>query len=89
MAKKSFINERYPAQIIGAEGELTWRATRGEQLWVAEGAGFGKKYSIQQTESELEVNEGKPISEIEMELAQALGSDEWQSLKSRIAPIGD
>lgn len=80
--KKVFINERYPAQIIGAEGELTWRATRGEQLWVAEGAGFGKKYSIQQTESELEVHEGKAIEELE--LAEAVGSEEWQSqIKNR------
>lgn len=80
--KKAFINERYPAQIVGAEGELTWRATRGEQLWVAEGAGFGKKYSIQQTESELEVHEGKAISEIE--LADAAGNETWKSqIKNR------
>jgi len=80
--KKVFINERYPAQIIGAEGELTWRATRGEQLWVAEGAGFGKKYSIQQTENELEVNEGKAIQE--SELAEALSNDTWANeIKNR------
>lgn len=80
--KKAFINERYPAQIVGAEGELTWRATRGEQLWVAEGAGFGKKYSIQQTESELEVNEGKAIDELE--LAESMGNDKWvKEIKSR------
>lgn len=80
--KKVFINERYPAQIVGAEGELTWRATRGEQLWTAEGAGFGKKYSIQKTENELEVHEGKAIDELE--LAQALGNDSWQNeIKNR------
>lgn len=80
--KKAFINERYPAQIVGAEGELTWRATRGEQLWVAEGAGFGKKYSIQQMESELEVHEGKAIEEIE--LADAAGNETWKSeIKNR------
>ncbi len=80
--KQAFINERYPAQILGAEGELTWRASRGEQLWVAEGAGFGKKYSIQQTESELEVHEGKAIDEIE--LADAAGNEKWKSeIKNR------
>jgi len=81
--KKAFINERYPAQIVGAEGELTWRATRGEQLWVAEGAGFGKKYSIQQTENELEVHEGKAIEEIE--LADAAGNETWKAeIKGRV-----
>lgn len=80
--KKAFINERYPAQIVGAEGELTWRATLGEQLWVAEGAGFGKKYSIQQTESELEVHEGKAIDETE--LAESMGNEKWvNDIKSR------
>jgi len=80
--KKAHINERYPAQIIGAEGELTWRATRGEQLIVAEGAGFGKKYSIQQTADELEVYEGKAIAETE--LAQATGNAKWEEeIKNR------
>lgn len=80
--KKAYINERYPAQIVGAEGELTWRATRGEQLIVAEGAGFGKKYSIQQTANELEVYEGKAIDETE--LAQAMGNAKWEEeIKNR------
>jgi len=80
--KKAHINERYPAQIVGAEGELTWRATRGEQLFVAEGAGFGKKYSIQQTADELEVYEGKAIAETE--LAQAMGNAKWEEdIKNR------
>ena len=80
--KKAHINERYPAQIVGAEGELTWRATHGEQLIVAEGAGFGKKYSIQQTADELEVYEGKAIDETE--LAQAMGNAKWEEeIKNR------
>ncbi len=80
--KKAYINERYPAQIVGAEGELTWRASRGEQLFVAEGAGFGKKYSIQQTADELEVYEGKAIDETE--LAQAMGNVKWEEeIKNR------
>lgn len=80
--KSAPINERYPAQIIGAEGELTWRATRGESLWMAEGAAYGKRYSIQQTEQELEVNEGKAIDEAE--LANAMGNQKWvESIKSR------
>jgi ribosomal protein S27E len=73
--KNAFIHERYPAQIIGAEGELTWRAKRGDRLFMAEGNGGGKKYSVQQTPEELEVYEGKAIPE--KTIAEAFGNQQW------------
>jgi hypothetical protein len=80
--KQALIHERYPAQILGAEGELTWRAKRGDKLFVAEGAAGGNRYSIQQTPDELEVYEGRLISE--EALAGAFGNLEWQkTLASR------
>jgi hypothetical protein len=73
--KTAFIHERYPAQILGAEGELTWRAKRGDRLFMAEGNGGGKRYSIQQTPEELEVYEGHLIGETA--IAQAFGNQDW------------
>jgi len=73
--KKVFIHERYFAQIVGAEGELTWRAKPGERVFVAEGAGNGLKYSIQQTAEELEVHEGRPLGEVA--LAKAFKNEAW------------
>jgi hypothetical protein len=69
------INERYPARIIGAEGELTFRAAAGDKLTMIEGAAGGKKYSVQQTLSEIEAYEGTPISS--RAIAEALGDAEW------------
>lgn len=73
--KKAFIHERYHASIVGAEGELTWRATPNEKLFVAEGAGSGLLYSIQQTPEELEVHEGRQIEE--KALATAFKNQAW------------
>lgn len=73
--KKAFIHERYHASIVGAEGELTWRAKPQEKLFVAEGAGSGLLYSIQQTPEELEVHEGRQIEE--KALATAFGNQAW------------
>lgn len=73
--KQAFIHERYPAEITGAEGELTWQAKRGERLFVAEGAGGGKRYSVQQTAEELEVYEGRLISE--SAIATAFKNQDW------------
>lgn len=85
--KRAFIHERYPAQIIGAEGELTWRAKPGERVFMAEGAGHGLKYSIQQTEQELEVHEGRPVTG--ESLAQAFNKADWQKkLKSAAETAG-
>ncbi|MFZ4814761.1 MAG: DUF4178 domain-containing protein [Phototrophicaceae bacterium] len=68
------ITERYPARIVGAEGELTWRATADDRLFVAEVANRGEmQYSVQQTEEEIEVYEGKKIDR--RALAVALGKD--------------
>lgn len=71
------VHERYPAMITGAEGELTWQARQGETLQMVEGAGQGKRYSIQQSAEELEVYEGDPLRE--EELAQAFGNARWQA----------
>lgn len=81
--KHAFIHERYPAQIIGAEGELTWRAKRGDRLYMAEGAGGSKQYSIQQTPEELEVYEGKGIAE--KTIAEAFGNQQWLTNMTKTA----
>jgi len=73
--KRAFIHERYPAQVVAAEGELTWRAMPGESVFMAEGAGHGLKYSIQQTPNELEVHEGRPVAA--KALAAAFNKPEW------------
>ncbi len=73
--KTAPISERYPARIIGAEGELTFRAAAGDRLIMIEGAANGKKYSVQQTLSEIEAYEGTPISS--RAIAEALGDAEW------------
>lgn len=52
------VDARYPARIIGAEGELTFEAKTGERLLVVEGQLNGKSYSIQKTPTELEMYEG-------------------------------
>jgi hypothetical protein len=80
--KKAYVRERYPAQIIGAEGELTWRAKENDRLLMIEGAGNGKHYSIQHTSEELEVYEGTPVPE--MAVAGALNDQTWaQTIKRR------
>lgn len=73
--KKAFIHERYPAQVVAAEGELTWRAMPGENVFMAEGAANGLKYSIQQTPQELEVHEGRPVTA--KALAIAFNKPQW------------
>ncbi len=73
--QKAPINERYPANIIGAEGELTFRAKAGDKLTMIEGAAHGKKYSVQQTLTEIEAYEGTPISG--KAIAEALGDETW------------
>ncbi|MBE2195056.1 MAG: DUF4178 domain-containing protein [Anaerolinea sp.] len=73
--KRAHVRERYPAKIIGAEGELTFRASAGDKLNMIEGAGFGKQYSIQQTLAELEVYEGNTLSSAMV--AEALNDPAW------------
>jgi len=69
------VHERYPAQIMTAEGELTWRGKPGDSLYMAEAFGQGKRYSVQQTDEELEIHEGVPLTE--QEVAQAFNNREW------------
>lgn len=73
--QKIRIHERYPARIIGAEGELTWQAQIDERSYVAEGAGHGKRYSVQQTANEMEIYVGHAIDELAV--AQSFNDDDW------------
>jgi hypothetical protein len=61
--KTARVVERYPARVMGVEGELTWRAKRGDLLQMIEGQGDGKKYSVQATDSELEFHEGTVLGQ--------------------------
>jgi hypothetical protein len=72
---KFIVHERYPARIIGAEGELSWRATADERLTMVEGAAKGKRYSLQHTAEELEVYEGAEMEEAAV--AAAVGDEAW------------
>lgn len=69
------VHERYPAKILGAQGELTWRAKAGDTLYMAEAYGNGKRYSVQQTPEELEIHEGVALTE--QEVAAAFNNPEW------------
>ena len=81
------VHERYPAQIVGAEGELTWRGKAGDNLYMAEAFGHGKRYSVQQTPSELEIHEGVPIS-LE-DTAKAFKNTQWlQSIQRASDQVG-
>lgn len=82
---KVAVHERYPAKIVGARGELTWRARPEDSLHMAEGAAHGKRYSVQQSDDELEIYEGQSIDELT--IARAFGDEAWiqriESGKSR------
>jgi len=81
------VHERYPAKIIGAEGELTWRASTDERLYMVEGAGHGKRYSVQQTAEELEIHEGDPVAQ--EAIAQAFQDEAWlKRIKQQLAGRG-
>ncbi|MGJ3240715.1 MAG: DUF4178 domain-containing protein [Anaerolineae bacterium] len=82
--KQAVVHERYPAVIVGVEGELTWRAKPGDQFFVAEASGKGGlKYSIQQTNEELEIYEGRQIDE--KALARAFRNEEWLKKLENVA----
>lgn len=82
------IHERYPAKIIGAEGELTWQASEDEKLYVAEAAKGGKRYSIQQTLEEMEVYTGRGVSELE--IARSFNDQAWiKKVESRTQRAGN
>lgn len=77
------IVERYTARIVGAEGELTWRAKENERLYVAEGSRGGLRYSVQQTDEELEVYTGKAVSELD--IAKSFDDKAWvRQVQARI-----
>lgn len=80
------VHERYPAEIIGAEGELTWRATPGEAMFVAEGANHNRRYSVQKTAEEFEFHEGIPYDE--RDVALAFGKEDWAARVKRRASSG-
>jgi Domain of unknown function (DUF4178) len=61
--KTARVVERYPARVMGVDGELTWRAKRGDLLTMIEGQGEGKLYSVQATDAELEFHEGRVLDQ--------------------------
>lgn len=73
--KQVRVHERYPAEIVGAEGELTWRGKAGDKLFMAEAFGGGRRYSVQQTPNELEIHEGMPLTQ--EEAANAFKNTQW------------
>lgn len=73
--KTLYVKERYPARIVGAEGELTWRAKENERLYVAEGAQGGLRFSVQQTDEEIEVYTGRGVSELD--IAKSFNDEKW------------
>ncbi len=84
------VHERYPAELAGAEGELTWRGKPGDKLFMAEAFGNGKRYSVQQTPDELEIHEGVPLTNAQV--ATGFKKTKWlESLKksgSRAKTVG-
>lgn len=80
------VHERYPAQVMGAEGELTWRATSGDNLYMAEAFGNGKRYSVQQTTDELEIHEGIPLTQ--EQVATAFKNPKWLDSLKKVAHRG-
>ncbi|MDX2136967.1 MAG: DUF4178 domain-containing protein [Chloroflexota bacterium] len=64
--RRARVVERYPAKIIGAEGELTWRAKRGDKLTMIEGVDGENKISVQVTTDELEIHQGRTLKKEEV-----------------------
>ena len=85
--KNYFVRERYPAKILGAEGELTWRAKENDQLFVAEGGQAKSRFSVQQTDDSIEVYTGTSVSELD--IAKSTGDAGWvRRVEARIATGG-
>lgn len=69
------VKERYPAQVTGAQGELTSQIKRGDKLYMVEAERDGKRYSMQVTSQELELHEGRKLDDVDV--ATALGDEAW------------
>ncbi len=80
---KAVVKERYPAEITGVEGELTWVAKKGDRQQMVEAAGHGKEYSLQISASELELYEGVKLDETFV--ANAFNNQRWLKKANRRA----
>lgn len=73
--RQARVVERYPAIMVGAEGELTFRAQRGDRVQMIEGDAGPLKYSMQATDEEIELYEGRPVPA--EAVAHAFGDSAW------------
>ena len=73
--RKARVRERYPAHIVGAEGELTWQARCGDELTVIDAAGEGRRYAVEADAREIELYEGDALTG--EQVAAAFGHQEW------------
>jgi ribosomal protein S27E len=71
--QRAMVTERYPAKIVGVEGELSWKAGRGDKLMMVEAKQGVKSYSVQVSPEELEVYSGQVLSK--EAITAALGED--------------
>jgi hypothetical protein len=67
---KAEVTERAQARIVALAGEMTWRATVGQQIKYMDAKAGDKLYSVEFTPDEVEIHEGVPVAE----------EDVWQSL---------
>lgn len=79
--QRAVVKERYPAQVEGAEGELTWKAQTGDKQYTLDIKGNGKTYSLSLANDEIEFYEGVALKEDE--IAQAFGNKKWQNQSKR------
>lgn len=80
-SKSALVRERYPARILGVEGELTWQAKLDDRVMMVEAAGSGKQYSLQLTPDEMEMYEGVALDE--PTVAEAFGNEKWKKQATR------
>ncbi len=81
------VAERAPAKLLALEGELTWRAAVGDRITYIEARQGPLRYSVEVTDQELELLEGRGLSEAEVWTAfgrqdllqQAAGREQWKT----------